>query len=365
MEAIQDEKMDPPYLLTGRVISDKWIIEEMLPKKEGDTGGFFSVGYKCRSIDGTKAFFKAIDLYKLFEKTDDFIRELNITTQEIQCERDLLTECKKMDKVVTSIEYGDITNDAEGSRLIYPIPFIVFELANSTARRELFSGEPQKISWSLKVLHQAAVGIFQMHGKMISHQDIKLSNILVFDKKIAKISDLGRSVQQGRSVPHGDIRWPGDNSYIPPEIAYGYLDPEFNVRRIAADMYLLGSNAACIFTKANLNAMLYDELPRQFWPSIFQGEYTGSFSEALPHLIDAFERVLNRITKSIPTDAPYKDEIINIIREWSWPDPHGRGHPITRSIIGKNGNVYSLERYLGKLDQLARTAEYFERRTQK
>lgn len=359
----------PPYLLSGTTLNNKWVVGRMRAQKAGESGGFFSVGYECTSTEGKQAFLKVIDLYKILVPRTaqgfDLIKELQILTQEVQGERDLLSECLRMDRVVTAIEDGTLYT-LNGTALQIPIPFIVFELAEGNARSSLFNTAlVMPASWRIRTLHQVAVGVWQMHGKMIAHQDLKLSNILLFGEKGAKLSDLGRSVQQGRSVPHDQYPWPGDNSYAPPEFAFGYIHAEFNVRRLAADLYLLGSCACTLFTGVPMNTLLYDRLPTDFHPPHLGGTFVGTFAEALPHLRDAFERVLEGLNATIPAEAPYRKDIVKMIREWCEPSPEERGHPLTRAIVGNQGNIYSLERYLSTLDNIAQKTEFHERRQRK
>lgn len=352
----------PPHQLEGQVLPNGWIVGARLMKQVGGTGGQFSIGYECTSSAGERAFLKAIDLYEpLTHRGGDVIKALQPFIQEVQGERDLLEQCRRMDRVVTAIDGGDLY-ELNGQPLMIPVPYIIFERATDNARSVVYAGTRPSHGWCLRTLHQVAVGLWQMHGSMIAHQDVKLSNVLLFAKEQgAKISDLGRSVQQGRSVPHDQFEWPGDWSYAPPEFAYGYAAAaEFNARRLAADLYLLGSCACSIFTGVTVNGLLYDELPVDFHPHRQHGTYAGTFHDALPHLKDAFEKVLDRVHAAIPQTAPYRDGMVSMIREWCEPDPAERGHPLTRAIIGQYGNVYSLERYLSTLDVLARKAAIYD-----
>lgn len=351
----------PPHKLEGQALPNGWTVGARLVKPDGSTGGYFSVGYECTSRTGEHAFLKAIDLYAPLEReSGDVIKALQQLTQEVQGERDLLAQCRHMDRVVSAIDGGDL-HELNGEKLTIPVPYIIFECATDNARSVVYATARPSHGWCLRTLHQVAVGLWQMHGSMIAHQDVKLSNVLLFAKdQGAKISDLGRSVQQGRSVPHDQHKWPGDWSYAPPEFSYGYYAAEFNVRRLAADLYLLGNCACSIFTGVSINGLLYDELPVDFHPHRQGGTYTGTFIDVLPHLKDAFERVLDRVRSAIPKAAPYHDGMMTMIREWCEPDPAERGHPLTRSIIGSHGNIYSLERYLSTLDVLAQKAVIFD-----
>ncbi len=352
----------PPFMLEGMTLPNDWLVGKALQKKDDDTGGFFSIGYECSSPRVRRAFLKAIDLYKWLDRSDDVVRDLLLWAQEVQGERDLLTVCKPMDRVVTVLDTGDI-RELHGARLHIPVPYIIFERAETTARRSILSDTPPMNAWRLRVLHHVAVGLRQLHSRMIAHQDVKLSNVLIFPAGAgAKISDLGRSVRQGRNIPHEMQDWPGELAYAPPEVIYGFIPEEFGARRFTADLYLLGSITCALFTGVQINAFLHDELPSEFFPPDLNGTYTGSFADVLPHLKDAFERSMARISSALPSGTPYSERLPQMIREWCDPDPRERGHPVTRAQFGGNGNTYGLERYLSDLDLLANKAELFEQR---
>ena len=64
-----------------------------------------------------------------------------------------------------------------------------------------------------------AVGLKQLHGIKISHQDLKPSNVLLYNEGfVSKIGDLGRSLCADIDAPHDNgINFPGDFTYAPPE----------------------------------------------------------------------------------------------------------------------------------------------------
>lgn len=365
MTAQEGSHVTPPYQLEGLVLPNGWKVGRRAAKKPDESGGYFSVGYECTTDNGRQAFLKAIDLHKELAKSDNVLRDLAKLGQEVQGERELLEQCKSMDRVVTILDAGDIRH-LNDQKLDIPVPYIIFEKADATARGRVFSPTPPKHAWRIRILHHIAVGLKQLHGKSIAHQDVKLSNVLIFEKQGgAKISDLGRSVLQGRSIPHENVPWPGDLDYAPPEAKYGYIPPEFNARRFSADLFLLGSATCCLITGAQINAFLYDELPRNMLPPRYGGEFTGTYADVLPHLKDAFERSMIRIQSKIPPNTPFSERLPKMIREWCDPDPSQRGHPITKAQAAGSGNQYSLERYVAELDLLAHKAELHEQRQAK
>lgn len=352
----------PAELLEGVKLKNDWVVGKKRDKVPGETGGYFSIGYDCSRADGHPAFLKAIDLHTALKREGgDVLASLQPLVAGAQAEKDLLEECKTMNRVITAIEFGDIY-ELNGSSLDIPIPYIIFEKAETTARTVVMGTTPPLHAWQLRTLHHVAVGLSQLHNRRIAHQDVKLSNILLFKDKVgAKVSDLGRSVKQGRSVPHDQQLWPGAWDYAPPEFLYGYdISSEFNVRRLAADLYMLGSAACAIFTGLSMNALLFSQLPSEFHPPRLRGTYTGNYEYVLPYLEEAFDRVLADIRAKAAANAPYTKDIVTMISQWCRPNPTDRGHPRTRAIAGERRNAYSLDRYVTELDLLANKASVYK-----
>jgi serine/threonine protein kinase len=260
------------------------------------------------------------------------------------------------------LSYGTI-REFQGVPLVIPIPYVIFECALGSIQTVTQSNVRPTHEWNLRTLHHVATGLMQLHRADIAHQDLKQSNVLHFPAgKGAKISDLGRAVSKARSVWYDAHPWPGALAYAPPEVAYGFQQQEFNARRFAADMFLLGSLSTALFVGIPLNVLFYQELPQQFKPTILNGPYTGTFENVLPHLQDAYDRVMASVECCFPHNSPYRESIVNFMRQWCDPDPRLRGHPVTRYEQGSGGNVYSLERYVSSLPNLAARAAIYERR---
>ncbi len=72
----------------------------------------------------------------------------------------------------------------------------------------------------------------------------------------------------------------------------------------------------------------------------------------LPYLQSAFNDALNTIEPHLPVEV--RGEILIMLRQLCEPDLAKRGHPRNHS---KEGNNFSLERFVSKLDLLAYRAE--------
>lgn len=343
--------------LEGLTVAEGWTLGRHLPKEEGQTGGHFSQGYECTSATGQHAFCKAIDLFEARDH-DNFLAALNALTDGVLCEQELLKTCQKMDRVVSAVAFGEI-RQFRGQTLLFPIPYIIFERADGNVRHVIRASAKPTYEWILRTLHHITTGLMQLHRARIAHQDIKLSNALHFDQqRTVKIADLGRSVRQDRAVWYDRAPWPGDNAYAPPEVVYGFLQAEFNDRRLGADMYLLGSFAVALLTGVTMNALMRAALPTDFQPPT----YTGTFDHVLAHVQDAFDQVMEQLASQIPDDMPVKNEVLLFIRQWCEPDPRRRGHPSTRAQQSNGGNVFDLERYASALPNLAARATPYDRR---
>ena len=93
-----------------------------------------------------------------------------------------------MDRVVTALEDGGIKVD---DGVFGTVNYLIFEPADGDIRRHLALPQRVEIAWILRSLHHIATGLLQLHSSKVAHQDVKPSNVLVFDRKISKVSDLG------------------------------------------------------------------------------------------------------------------------------------------------------------------------------
>lgn len=340
--------------LLGMRINDAWTVIEVIEKKGTQTGGFFSQGYLARSDDGGHAFLKAMDFSEAAE-SDDFARTIEHLARQFNFERDILDFCKdkRMKNVVRSIGGGVVDVGGTGNPLDR-VQYFLFEPANGDIRKMIDGYDQLTLAWCLSVLHESALGLRQLHGSLIAHQDIKPSNILSFSGDVnVKIGDLGCASMRGHACPRDGLSIPGQISYAPPEQLYSYLHPDWVSRRVGSDMYQLGGLCVFLFAGASINTLIYDRIdPEYHWQT-----WQGSYSEALPYIklaysgvMDDIDEIFNRI--KIP-------KMISIVRELCEPDINYRGDP---DRIRRGSQSFSVDPYVSRLGSLRRAAEYSEKR---
>lgn len=338
---------NPAAELEGMVLEGGWKVGPLLPRNPNATGGTFCQCYKVRNENGEEAFLKALDFQAAFTKGTDFIQKITIL---FNFERDLLEICgrKGMDRVVRAIGSGSVLRNPNNPFDL--VPYLIFEAATGDIRLHLDQEEDSKsIAWKLRAIHHVAVGLKQLHTSEIAHQDLKPSNVLVFYVRdllsVSKIADLGRASRSGVPSPYDDDAWAGDRSYAPPEIMYGYLDPDWSRRRIAADLYMLGGLISFIFVQTTSVASLLQNLQLPFWP----GNWGKSFPEVLPYLMNAFSEAARLFDERIPEKL--QPDLRTLYEMLCNPDPSKR---VPRNVpVNKN----SLEKILSNLDLLAARAE--------
>jgi serine/threonine protein kinase len=325
-----------------------WKVVEKVASGPAATGGCFSQGYVVEGADGQRAFLKALD-YSWALQSEDPAMVLQAMTAAYLFERDVLRRCgeRGLDRVVRAITDGTVTVEAGNPSGV--VQYLIFELADGDVRAQMAAAGKLSLAWLLRSLHHVATGLMQLHRQGIAHQDVKPSNVLVFAKTYSKVGDLGRAAVRGQQPPHEDEAIPGDPWYAPPELLYGAVPLEWNARRFGCDAYLLGSMISFMLTGIGITALLIAELPDSHRP----GTWTGTYTEVLPEVRDAFDRALQRLSEAIP--EPYRADLLGIVRELCDPEPALRGHPKNR----KNAAIqYSLERYVTRFDLLAKKAEY-------
>jgi len=330
--------LSPVERLEGLRLPNGWTVTAQINKLPNATGGHFSVGYKVRHDNGNEGFLKAIDFSRAFASRDP-TRKLQELTETFNFERDVLQRCKSknLDHVVTALEDGSVIIDG------LPVPYLIFELAEHDIRGHMDLSAGFDLVWALRMLHNVAVGLQQLHGIGIAHQDLKPSNVLVFQQLIAKLADLGTSACVGYQPPHDGFVIPGALAYAPPELRYKYTHPEFRQRRFGGDTFLLGNIIVFAFTRLTMSSVLFSNVAAEHMPVA----WTGKYEEVLPYLQRAFSASLISLEPEIP--ELIRADIITMLRQLCEPDLSKRGHPLNRF---ENKNTFSLERYITKLDVL-------------
>lgn len=298
-------------------------------------------------------FVKALDMSSAL-RSDDVPGRLHDLLQAYVFERDLLEKCHnlRLDRVATPLGHGQVTPPGSSMK----VHFLVFELADGDIRQFMSFSRQFDLAWILRSLHHTAVGLNQLHRSGISHQDLKPSNVLVFQEQTSKIGDLGRSVYRERSAPHEELLVAGDRSYAPPELLYGYVDPDWHTRRLGCDCYLLGSHMLFLFAGVSMTSAILSAMsPEHHWRT-----WALSYDQVLPFLREAFNSVMNDFEQGIKPlgEGPLKElprELCEMIRQLCEPDINLRCAEKKLSAYPR----FDLQRHVSKLDRMAKMAEFF------
>lgn len=335
------------HMLFGLELEGGWRVVEKIERPPDATGGAFSVGYVVESGE-TRAYLKALD-YSFAFQAGNTAQVLEAMTSAYNFEVEVLRQCaeKRMDRVVRALDQGELVID--GADGFGNVSYLIFELADGDIRHALDSvGSLFDYAWSLRMLHQAATGLWQLHGNDLAHQDLKPSNVLTFGRESNKLADLGRASRRGQPSPHDEYECAGDPLYAPPELLYGHVSAEWAPRRQACDVYLLGSLIMFTFSGATATAAMFAYLDDAQRPE----KWRESFSSVLPYLRVAWDRAVADFEEGIPESLVA--QLVPMLRQLSDPDPQLRGHPRSRA---SRGNPYSLERFVSELNLMAYRAE--------
>ena len=340
----------PAQQLVGRNLPNGWIVEELIRRPESATGGYFSSSYIVRSDNGKRAFLKAMD-YKRALESPDPAKKLQAMTTAYNFERMILEKCNsnRLSRIVRVLDSGSLPpQDGDPSSVVQ---YLVFELASGDIRSFVAHGQSFEPVWTLKMMHQVAAALRQLHYLNIAHQDVKPSNVLVFEEDHSKLADLGRASDRDSTSPHDGFKCAGDKTYAPPELLYGHVPEDWRTRRLGCDMYLLGSLVVFFCRGVSMTHLLFNRLDKDHH---FQN-WGGTYSEVLPYLQNVFAQIIRELREEIQADFGFPNEIAELVKQLCNPDPQKRGHP---KNLFSSGNQYSLERYVSIFDRLAKQAEY-------
>jgi eukaryotic-like serine/threonine-protein kinase len=339
--------LTPAQQLLGCALVGDWTVIEQLERPHSATGGYFSHGYIVQHKGGRRAYLKALDFTRALAD-DDPAQALEHMTTAFNYERAICERCKTrhLDRVVQIITHGKVKVMSEASAVVQ---YLIFELADGDVRFHLDTLAAFDLAWALRTLHHIAVGLNQLHGTGVAHQDLKPSNVLTFREEGSNLGDLGRSVSRDGSSPFNSYECAGDRGYAPPELLYGEAASDWDRHRLACDAYLLGSMIVYFFSRSSMTAMITSRLVA----SQRCGNWPDGYERVLPYIRDAFGDAVLAVAKDIPLDV--RPQLVEAIRQLCEPDPRLRGHPRNRQ---ENLNQYSLERYISEFHLLAEKAEY-------
>ncbi len=362
VSAVPSSRDGACFHLTGKTLTGskggKWKVLKRLEPKPDSTGGTFSVGYVVEDEAGKQYFMKASDTGLLSDGGNNLDKFTDAMNQQ-RFERQILDFCRgnNMDRIVHARDYGDFSEAYKGQP--YLVFFIIFELASSDARSAIDRSKGLDFVWSLHALHNLSVAVQQLHTKGVTHNDIKPSNLLVFDKALQKLADMGRATHNDIIGPFDAEPCPGDFAYASPESIY-HLEQSIvgkkNIKyRQASDLYLVGSMSYFFMTGVPLTTAIFTILHDEQTPI----NWTGTFEEVLPYWRDAFGKAMEAFRAQLPV-TPFGrgfepgNELLLATRQLCEPDPMLRGHPKNR---GQNLDQYGIERYVTLFESLFQRAQ--------
>lgn len=335
--------------LVGLSLPNDWRVVERIDLPPGGTGGNFSVGYRVER-QGQSAFLKALDFAPALE-APDHLRALQGMVNAFRFEEDLAFKCRErhMSRIVHPLDSGTVT--VAGEWRIDLVAYIIFEMADDNSRGYLGAVAQTDYAWRMRTLHQVATALRQLHTGDVVHQDLKPSNVLVFSPTETKLADLGCASIRGADCPRDLCQIPGDPSYAPPELLYGYVDPEWVIRRVGSDVYHLGSLMNFFFTGVNATHALMSKLAPVLRPQVWRDE----FRVVLPMRVAAWDDVMTDFVATVREVTPrHADAMGSTIRQLTHPDPYQRGLPDATIMASLR---LSLTKYVTRFDLLAREFE--------
>ena len=170
----------------------------------------------------------------------------------------------------------------------------------------------------------------------------------MIDAEEAKIGDFGHAHDRGVARPGINGVIAGDPAHAPLEQLYGYELTEWTTRRLAADLYLLGSLIVFMFSDISLTAQIDAQIrPEHHWDV-----WADGYVDVLPYLREAWDAALEDFSGCVTPCI--RNELTVIVRYLTNPDPEKRGHP--QNLAG-SGSAHGIRRICSRIEVLAKIAE--------
>lgn len=335
--------------LEGLDLSDGWSLGRMLAPGADATGSTFSIGFEAKHSDGRQAFCKVLDLISV-ARSGNVIENLQRATKAFTYEWELLKLCKLYSsrRIVHALEFGEV---ADARVPLGVVPYIVFEEASGDLRSYLDQDSTSLLGPRVALLHDAAMGVRELHAIRIAHQDLKPSNLLFFEafqnSPAGKLADLGRASLEGDPALHDSSQVAGAFAYAPPELLYGDVSDLFETRRMLCDFYQVGALIAYVLSEVSINGELFARLPADHHWRVWGGTY----EEALPLVINVMNEIFDEIEATLAVEI--KKEAMTMIRTLCNPNPAMRGLGV---LSGQSSRALVMLRVANKLDLIAKRA---------
>lgn len=339
------------YSLEGRTLETGWRVLRRIEPKGNRQKGKYSVCYMVEK-DGQQRFMKVMDVNEHIRhlepgetRADIFKKVLNQYTYE----RDVCNLCKgkHLSNVTIVLDAGEESLD---DNVYVPMYYLIFEKADGDVIDAMENSVKLDFAWRLRSLHSVAVGLQQLHTAGITHEDIKPSNILTFDKKkTTKVGDLGCSTCDTIRSPFEDDPFPGDHNYAPPERSYHVVIEDIKLSKRLTDCYLLASLITYYITGMSLNALIMEYMPETHKPN----NYSGLFKDVKDYLDVAFSKALERLREDIPFPE-LEDQLLGIVRQLGDPDPSRRCRDLESDVQSTRSQI---EKVISSLNHACNQAE--------
>jgi serine/threonine protein kinase len=232
------------------------------------------------------------------------------------------------------------------------VNYLIFERADGDCRDILDACDEADALLAVRLTHDCAVALAQLHQQQITHQDVKPANLLGWRSHTtqwsAKLADLGRAFCASMEGPHAGMVCPGDTVWASPEVLYA-LDGDVTRslrQRQLSDIFSLGSLLCYVLTGVPYGGLIALELDENHRWTRLQGGY----EEAKPFLAEAHAKALGRLREAVHSEAA--DLVIPLIEEMCHPIVELRG--VRRMGHALPSTAAMLERYVSRLDLIAK-----------
>jgi len=191
-------------VLVGYTLENTWKIQAYREEVASGIIRIPTLAFEATDSNNRKALVKVLDL-RVNDDAPDELKDLEMRLKVFNYQRELIERLarEKLHGVVRGLHAGSIPFPGAPLGRVY---YLIFEWSDDDLRSQVTLHERFDVGYALRVLHQAATGLHELHFRQIAHQSVRPANVVfladrVLGRRKCCRLRLGATPEATRSLP--------------------------------------------------------------------------------------------------------------------------------------------------------------------